>query len=121
MCVCHDCAVYNEMKGAMSDPGAILYHKMHEMALPDTAYRYNSGGEPMAIPELRHEDLVAYHRDHYHPSNARFFTYGDLPPPLAALNELVLDRFEKKTLDTEVQLQKPFSKPVRHEFTCPQG
>ena len=30
----------------------------------------------MEIPNLTHEDLVAFHRKHYHPSNARFYTYG---------------------------------------------
>ena len=33
----------------------------------------------MNIPDLTHEQLQGFHALHYHPSNARFFTYGDLP------------------------------------------
>lgn len=33
-------------------------------------------GDPKEIPNLTHEQLVKFHATHYHPSNARFITYG---------------------------------------------
>jgi Zn-dependent M16 (insulinase) family peptidase len=45
---------------------------------PGTAYAHSSGGDPPYITDLTHQQLVKFHQDHYHPSNARFFTYGKL-------------------------------------------
>jgi Zn-dependent M16 (insulinase) family peptidase len=47
--------------------------------LHDTPYRFDSGGDPAAIPDLSYENLLAFHRDHYHPSRARFILHGDIP------------------------------------------
>lgn len=71
--------VFNEMKGAMSSPSDQLYHRLAEHLFPETTYHYNSGGEPSDIPDLTHEQLVAFYKKHYHPSNAVFMTFGDLP------------------------------------------
>ena len=46
---------------------------------PGTTYSNNSGGEPADIPDLTHEQLLAFHAEHYSPANAYFYTYGDLP------------------------------------------
>jgi Zn-dependent M16 (insulinase) family peptidase len=70
--------VYNEMKGAMSSPTSVLWQKFTEALFPSVTYHYNSGGEPVDIPDLSHEELVAFHKRHYHPSNAVFFTYGNI-------------------------------------------
>lgn len=71
--------VFNEMKGAGGSPDRALERIETAALLADTAYRYDSGGEPAAIPDLSHEQLVAFHRDHYHPSRARFVLHGDVP------------------------------------------
>jgi len=42
--------VYNEMKGAFSSPEQVLFGKIEETLFPDTAYRFESGGDPAAIP-----------------------------------------------------------------------
>jgi Zn-dependent M16 (insulinase) family peptidase len=62
--------VFNEMKGAMSSPVRALWDALAERLFPTTTYHWNSGGDPEAIPDLTHEQLVAFHRHHYHPSNA---------------------------------------------------
>ena len=51
----------------------------------------------MAIPDLTYEQLKQFHKDHYHPSNARFYSYGDLPleTHLEAVNTDALQRFER--------------------------
>lgn len=67
--------VYNEMKGAMATPDSIL-SEMAEAALFTNTYQYNSGGDPEAVLDLTYEDFLAFHKKHYHPSNARFYLYG---------------------------------------------
>ena len=70
--------VFNEMKGAMSSASAQLWHGMTKHLYPDTTYQFNSGGNPKDIINLTHEDLVNFHQSHYHPSNANFFTFGNI-------------------------------------------
>ncbi len=69
--------VFNEMKGAMSSPTDQLYHKLAYHLYPETTYHYNSGGDPKDIPDLTYEQLLAFYRKHYHPSNAVFMSFGD--------------------------------------------
>lgn len=88
--------VYNEMKGAMSSPVAQLWQHLHAALFPDTVYRHNSGGDPLAIPALSYEALRDFHARHYRPANVVFMTYGNLS---AAQHQqrfasLVLDRFD---------------------------
>lgn len=68
--------VYNEMKGAMASPDEMLSQKA-ATALFTNTYQYNSGGDPEAVLDLKYEDFLAFHKKHYHPSNARFFLYGN--------------------------------------------
>ena len=35
--------------------------------------------EVITIPDLSYEEFCLFHREHYHPSNAIFFVYGDAP------------------------------------------
>ncbi|MDR0238201.1 insulinase family protein [Acinetobacter sp.] len=69
--------VFNEMKGAMSSPSDQLYHQLAHHLFPKTTYHYNSGGDPKDIPDLSYDELVAFYKSHYHPSNAIFMTFGD--------------------------------------------
>src|SRR5690554_3613124 len=68
--------VYNEMKGAMSSVPAQLWQALGQYLYPTTTYHHNSGGDPEHIPDLTYEELKAFYRTHYHPSNAIFMTYG---------------------------------------------
>lgn len=70
--------VFNEMKGAFSDPGSLFCSKQQSKMYPGTTYGSDSGGDPNIIPNLKHEELLKFHAKHYHPSNANFFTYGQL-------------------------------------------
>ena len=84
--------VFNEMKGAMSSPVSTLWQTLTHHLFPTTTYHYNSGGEPARIPDLSYEQLKAFYQSHYHPSNAVFMTFGDIP---AAEHQ---QRFEEKAL-----------------------
>lgn len=68
--------VYNEMKGQMSDAGYLFYIRFQDHIFPDIN---NSGGDPQKITDLTYEQLKMFHAEHYHPSNAKVFTYGDMP------------------------------------------
>ena len=72
--------VYNEMKGAMSSVTSQLWHGMSKHLYPSSTYQFNSGGNPEDILELTHEELIEFHKTHYHPSNAIFLTSGNLNP-----------------------------------------
>ena len=70
--------VYNEMKGALSSPSAVLYPAITAALFTDTPLAKYSGGDPVEIPTLSHQELIAYHREHYHPSRARIYLHGDM-------------------------------------------
>lgn len=109
--------VYNEMKGAMASPPEVLQRAIGAALLPDTTYANNSGGDPERIPDLTWEDLKAFHAGHYHPSNAYFFTYGDLSleDVLGRISERALDRLGPLEADTAVGDQPRFDAPRTHE------
>lgn len=68
--------VYNEMKGQMSDAGYLFYIRFQDNIFPSIN---NSGGDPQKITDLTYEQLKGFHAEHYHPSNAKVMTYGDMP------------------------------------------
>ncbi|KAI9205690.1 presequence protease [Polychytrium aggregatum] len=71
--------VYNEMKGALSDMNSLFAQRLQQYMYPSTTYSTVSGGDPIEITDLTHEQLVDFHHKNYHPSNAKFFTYGTFP------------------------------------------
>ncbi|MCP3892373.1 MAG: peptidase M16 [Desulfobulbaceae bacterium] len=71
--------VYNEMKGAFSDPIRFLFHHIFAGLMPGSTYAHESGGDPKNIPDLSYKQFCEFHKNHYHPSNGMFFVYGDAP------------------------------------------
>ena len=113
--------VYNEMKGAMSSPDQVMVRSIQKLLYPATTYHYNSGGDPVEIPTLTYEQLKQFHQRHYHPSNAFFYTYGNVPLPesLAVIEETVLKKFRPTTPDTDVASQPRWRKPRIAKVTYP--
>lgn len=107
--------VYNEMKGAMSSATARLWQSMSSYLFPTSTYHYNSGGEPAHIPDLTYNDLKSFYKTHYHPSNAIFMTYGDIPAHehQAKFEELALKRFDKLDIHLSARDEKRYLSPVR--------
>ncbi|WP_319469492.1 insulinase family protein [uncultured Pseudodesulfovibrio sp.] len=106
--------VYNEMKGAYSSPDSLLYEHSQQSLFPDHTYGIDSGGDPEIIPELTFKQFMDFHRDHYHPSNAYAYFYGDDAPEkrLAILDE-VFSKFEKIDVEkTRIPLKERFSEAV---------
>lgn len=112
--------VYNEMKGQMADAGYLFYSKMQQYMFPGTTYAHNSGGDPANITDLTHAELVHFHKTHYHPSNARFYTYGNFPleESLESINSK-LQEFSPITPPTAEKIVTPFESPRRVALTCP--
>ncbi|MFL1466252.1 insulinase family protein [Marinobacter sp. HN1S83] len=109
--------VYNEMKGAMSAPTSQLWQNLSSHLFQTTTYHYNSGGEPDHIVDLSYDDLVKFYRHHYHPSNAIFATYGDIPAHEhhERFEELALKRFDRQDVELPVRDEKRMFAPVRVE------
>jgi presequence protease len=109
--------VFNEMKGAMSSVTSTLWHTLTKYLYPTTTYHYNSGGEPEHIPDLSYNQLLDFYKTHYHPSNAVFMTFGNIPAAdlQTIFEDRVLKRFQKLDIDIEVPDEKRYLAPIRVE------
>jgi presequence protease len=107
--------VFNEMKGAMSSPVARLWQSLTSYLFPTTTYHFNSGGEPAHIPDLSYAQLKRFYDTHYHPSNAIFMTYGDIPASehQANFEELALKQFDRLNLRFSANEEKRYFSPIR--------
>ena len=109
--------VFNEMKGAMSSPVSQLWQLFTQYLFPNNTYHYNSGGEPEHIPDLSYDDLKAFYKKHYHPSNAIFMTYGNIPASehQAAFEKNALASFDKLDEEIKVHDEKRYFSPIAIE------
>uniref|UniRef100_A0A3P8X2P7 Presequence protease, mitochondrial n=1 Tax=Cynoglossus semilaevis TaxID=244447 RepID=A0A3P8X2P7_CYNSE len=112
--------VFNEMKGVFSDNERLYAQHLQNKLYPDHTYSVVSGGEPLVIPDLTWKQLRQFHAKHYHPSNARFFTYGDLPleQHLEQIEDEALSKFERIDPNTAVPCQPLWSSPREDHVTC---
>lgn len=114
--------VFNEMKGAMSSISSTLWQTLSSHLFPSSTYHYNSGGEPADIPSLNHDDLVAFYKTHYHPGNAMFMTFGNIPAGVQqqTIEEQALIRFQAPTktisVNAETRLQAPVHAVEHYAF-----
>lgn len=117
--------VYNEMKGALSDPDSILWREIPSALYPHTTYSVESGGDPDEIPELTYEQFLDFHRTYYHPSNSYIYLYGnmDMAEKLQYIDEQYLSRFDALQVNSEIQEEPAFDEPVRRvkEYPISEG
>ena len=113
--------VYNEMKGAMSSVSSTIWQTLCSHLFTNTTYHYNSGGEPADIPNLSYDELVHFYKSHYHPSNAIFMTFGDIPAEehQTKFEELALSRFEKRPEEIAVGKEQRREAPAQVEGSYP--
>ncbi|KAK9764183.1 Mitochondrial presequence protease [Basidiobolus ranarum] len=106
--------VYNEMKGSLSDSGTLFYHRAQQSMFPGTTYGYVSGGDPQYITDLTHEELVHFHQNHYHPTNAKFFSYGNFPlkSQLESVNNKI-SQFSPIEIQDPNKIVTPFTSPKK--------
>ena len=107
--------VFNEMKGVYSSPDSVLGRVCQQALFPDITYGVDSGGDPRDIPDLTYDEFCQFHANFYHPSNTRFWFYGDDDPEtrLEILSNYLKD-FEANQAAVEkskVLTQQKFSEP----------
>jgi len=109
--------VFNEMKGAMSSVVSTVWHTLSKYVFPSNTYHFNSGGEPEDIPNLTYAQLNEFYKTHYHPSNAVFMTYGDIPAVQHQdkFEELVLSKFQQLDVQIQVEDEKRLHAPISVE------
>lgn len=107
--------VFNEMKGVYSSPEQQLYRIIEKSLLPHTAYQFESGGDPEAIPNLTQEAFLAFHKKYYHPSNSYIYLYGDMDAEkeLAFIDQEYLQNFEYQKVDSALTDEPAFAKPKK--------
>ncbi|MCT4612272.1 MAG: insulinase family protein [Clostridia bacterium] len=97
--------VYNEMKGYYGDPMEHIESDI-DRNLYDNTYACVSGGEPNAIETLTYEEMTAFYKKHYHPSNLIFGFFGDvdIEEKLKYLNDEYLSKY--KRLEEKIKVKK---------------
>jgi Zn-dependent M16 (insulinase) family peptidase len=106
--------VFNEMKGSYSSPDRLLGEYSQQLLFPGHVYGVDSGGDPAHIPDLTWEQFKAFHENFYHPSNARFFFYGDDDPETRLrLAQNYLKDFSRKEVASAIPLSPRRNQPER--------
>ena len=121
--------VYNEMKGAYSTPDTYINHWSVKAVLPDTPYRFESGGDPEHIPDLNWEGLRNFHSRRYSPANCRIFLAGNIPTEkqLAFLNDQFFSSSGASAARNvmgnipRIEKQKRWMQPKELHVPCPCG
>ena len=112
--------VYNEMKGALSDPESLIDNDINSYLYKNSPYQYESGGDPRFIKDLTFEEFQKFYADHYHPSNAYIYFYGniaDIDPYLTRLDEEYLSKYDKKDLNLAIEVKENFyEKPIESTY-----
>ena len=114
--------VYNEMNGALSDPEQRLDSIANRSLFPDNIYGLEYGGDPKNIPELTYQDFREFHANYYHPSNAYFVFYGNVPT--AEYVKFLADKlevFERREPNINIVPQSRWSEPQTQEDSYPIG
>ncbi len=102
--------VYNEMKGAFSNPQRELLYQNLKSLYPDNSIGKESGGLPASIVSLTQQQFVGFHKKYYHPENSLIFLYGnaDLNKELEFIDSKYLSKYTRTGNKIELGNQKPF-------------
>ena len=71
--------VYNEMKGNYSSFQPVAFGDLISAMFPNSYPAFDSGGDPLHIPELTYQEFLDFHQKFYSPDNCLLFLYGDIP------------------------------------------
>ena len=99
--------VFNEMKGALSSVYRRIGTETQRLLFPDTCYRFVSGGDPAAIPDLTYERFKELHSYFYHPSNSYIYLDGsvDIDAVLKLLDTEYLSKYEPSGNSYDISVQ----------------
>ncbi|MBN4074140.1 insulinase family protein, partial [bacterium AH-315-E10] len=116
--------VYNEMKGAYSDPETQLISHVDAALFPDSIYGLSSGGDPEHIPSLTYDGFTRFHKQFYHPSNSRTVVYGDVNTDdiLTHLDryfsEFEFKEYHSQTETTQIRFSQPIWKTKQYAVSA---
>jgi len=116
--------VYNEMKGAYSSLDTYASHWSVKSIMTGTPYDFESGGDPLHIPELTWEGLKEFYRSRYSPANCRIFLAGNIPTEkqLSFLNEHFFSGLADGGKACEpVNKAGRWNEPKKLHIPCPAG
>ncbi|KAH8865520.1 Presequence protease, mitochondrial [Schistosoma japonicum] len=111
--------VFNEMKGVFSNSLSRFAQTVQNKLLPQT-YGFVSAGYPESISAVTYEDLKQFHTKYYHPSNACFYTYGnvDLEQCLEYIDSEYLQHYNFLDWKSLVPLESTWNEPRSVELAC---
>lgn len=114
--------VYNEMKGSYSSFESVAGDVAFQSLMAGSVYQKDSGGDPLEIPTITHDELVAFHDTWYRPDNCFVFLYGNIPTEeqLDFLQTNFLDRLEKKYPATTTKAARAEVVKTHIAFVAPQ-
>ena len=116
----HNGVVYNEMKGAYSDPDSYIERELTRFIYPDGSCGKDSGGDPLTIPSLTYRQFKNFHNDHYHPSNCCLFTLTKIPfQEMAEFLEERLSGFSASRKKIETNRQARIVQPRKMSIPVP--
>jgi len=115
--------VYNEMKGAYSSLDTYAANWSVKAVMPDTVYAFDSGGDPLKIPELTWEGFKEFHRTRYSPANCRIFLAGNIPTEtqLDFLNREFFSSLDGGKACTPIIKTERWHEPKKIHVPCPAG
>ncbi|MCH5324888.1 MAG: insulinase family protein [Eubacterium sp.] len=99
--------VFNEMKGALSSVYRRIGTETEKLLFPDSCYRFESGGDPAAIPDLTYERFTELHGYFYHPSNSYIYLDGsvDIDAVLELLDTEYLSKYDRTDNRYDIAVQ----------------
>lgn len=71
--------IFNEQKGIFSMPLYVTWTEIGRALFPGMPYELEHGGTASTTPNLTWDQLKDFHSRHYHPANAYFISWGDIP------------------------------------------
>lgn len=113
--------VYNEMKGAMSNPLSQMSQYISKTLLPCSTYSFNSGGDPEKITDLSYEYFLDFHKKYYHPSNSLTYLYGnaDLNEELKFINDNYFKDYDRSEAASQISCSAGISPMHTEKFRYP--
>lgn len=105
--------VLNEMKSTIGKDSFITRLALGRGLYPGTPFAENFGGDPAEMVKLSRDDIVEYHRQYYHPSNAVFISAGSISVRNVAqkLNALISFHFDRSQTPAPIWDADPFTEP----------
>ncbi|OPJ61322.1 insulinase family protein [Clostridium oryzae] len=111
--------VYNEMNGHVNDSSRIMDEDIMKSLLPDTQYKWISGGNPNDISTLSYKEFVNTYKKNYSASNSYTTFYGNvnINDMLNYMDTNYLSKCTKQSLPVCKEIEKPFkNKRVMEDY-----